>query len=98
MFYFIIYFINIHSQRDSKELLKIQRLASIAIAGAMRSSPSIALDAWLNMPPLHVQVIKEAGTTAFRLRIQGAVTVKAGLKGHLKIYEKFTDLMETQAI
>lgn len=40
-----------------KKLAKLQRLACISMTGAMKSTPSVALDALLNILPLH-QFIK----------------------------------------
>lgn len=49
-------------------LTHIQRLASRGTTSAMRTAPSIALDALLNWPPLHVMVQGVAAMTAHRLK------------------------------
>jgi hypothetical protein len=49
------------------ELQKVQRLAFLLTTGAMKSAPTIALEAMLDLPPLPVMVKKEAAQSAFRM-------------------------------
>jgi hypothetical protein len=81
-------------QRSAQlQLSRIQRFASIAITGAMSTTPTVALDAILDFPPLHVAIIKEAALTAFRFT--NYYQFKPGnFTGHLKIYEKFKDILQ----
>ena len=48
-------------------LQKIQRLACLLTTGAMKSAPTVALEAMLDLPPLPDVVIKEAAQTAIRM-------------------------------
>jgi hypothetical protein len=49
------------------ELQKVQRLACLLTTGTMKSAPTIALEAMLDLPPLPVMVKKEAAQSAFRM-------------------------------
>ncbi|XP_062710910.1 uncharacterized protein LOC134288974 [Aedes albopictus] len=70
------------------KLAKIQRLASIAVTGAMRSTPSKALDAILNLLPLHEYAQLEAEKELLRLeRVEKFVS--GDLEGHLSISQYF---------
>ena len=79
------------------ELTKVQRLACLATTGAMRTTPTIALEALLNLPPIHIYVQKEAAMTAFR--DANRLQLKPGnFKGHLEIFELFSNQMESNKI
>lgn len=71
-----------------KKLEKLQRLAAISITGAMRSTPSKALDAILNLLPLHLFVQLEAEKSALRLK-RTKQFFDGDLKGHLSILKDF---------
>lgn len=80
-----------------KELTKIQRLACLAVTGAMRSSPTTALATMLNLSPLNVVIKKEAALAAYRLLEQNKY--KPGdLTGHLKILEIFSEMMDLHKV
>ena len=49
------------------KLSHTQRLACRGIIGAMRTTPSIALETLLNLPPLHLEVKGAAATATYRL-------------------------------
>lgn len=65
-----------------KKLEKLQRLACMAMTGAMRSTPSKALEAVLYKLPLHQHVQMEAEKNALRLRRMNTF-LEANLSGHL---------------
>lgn len=50
-----------------KQLAKLQRLALLSITGAMKSTPTAALEALLNIEPLHIYVESMARATCLRL-------------------------------
>jgi ribonuclease HI len=50
-----------------KQLGSIQRLAELAITGCMKTTPSMALDAFLAIPPLHLRIESVARLTAIRM-------------------------------
>lgn len=80
-----------------KELAKVQRLASLCITGAMRSTPSVALDVLLNLPPLQFQIEKEAMNTAWK--VQQVEKYKPGdFTGHLSILERMSGFCDLNLI
>jgi ribonuclease HI len=85
-------------QRKTKETLsKVQRLAMSCITGCRRTTPTVALEILLDLPPLHTFIIKEAAKTSYRLYEE--INPKPGnYKGHLKIYEKFQNLVDRKLI
>ncbi|XP_062715575.1 uncharacterized protein LOC134291616 [Aedes albopictus] len=87
-----------------KKLGKIQRLAAVSTTGAMRSTPTNALDAMLNILPLHQYVQLEAEKAAIRLK-RTKVLYDGDIKGHLSVLKEIqvnplatvnNDWMETQ--
>ena len=50
------------------KLNKIQRLACVLTTGAIRTTPTAALEALLNLPPLHIFMKMEAQITNYKLR------------------------------
>ena len=51
------------------KLNKLQRLACILISGAMRSTPTVALEALLGLPPLHLCMKSEAKIINYKLNV-----------------------------
>ncbi|XP_050427717.1 uncharacterized protein LOC126837807 [Adelges cooleyi] len=77
-----------------KELSSIQRMACLAITGAMRTAPTVALEALLGLPPLHLEIKAHAKGTALRLHNSGDWTKSSELVEHGKILEgKSRELM-----
>lgn len=50
------------------KLQRLQRLACVATTGGMRTTPTAAMEAILDLPPLHLHVQQEAALSAVRLR------------------------------
>ncbi|XP_055632100.1 uncharacterized protein LOC129771961 [Toxorhynchites rutilus septentrionalis] len=71
-----------------EKLGKLQRLATISITGAIRSTPSKALDAMLNLLPLYLFVQLEAEKNALRLK-RTKQFFDGDLRGHLSILKEF---------
>ncbi|XP_062715525.1 uncharacterized protein LOC134291594 [Aedes albopictus] len=67
-----------------KKLEKLQRLATVCTTGAMRSTPTKALDAILNLLPLHQFIQLEADKSALRIK-QYKSLFDGDIKGHLSI-------------
>ncbi|XP_039762519.1 uncharacterized protein LOC120635572 [Pararge aegeria] len=59
--------------KTQNKLSSLQRSACLLITGAMSTTPGDALDALLNLPPLHLHVRKEAKACMYRLTSQGVV-------------------------
>jgi ribonuclease HI len=71
-------------QRAAQLLLqKIQRLACLSITGAMRTCPTAAMEALLDLMPLHIQIRKVAFSTA--IRILNRKSMLYGRTGHMRI-------------
>ena len=67
-----------------KKLEKLQGLVLRSIAGAMRSTPTIALDALFNILPLHQWIQLEAKREALKLNRDNSL-LEGNLVGHLSI-------------
>jgi hypothetical protein len=50
------------------ELSKLQRMACLGITGAMRTTPTAAMEVLIGFPPLHLQVEAESKIGYYRLR------------------------------
>lgn len=75
-------------QRTALQRLdKLQRIAIASITGAMRSSPSKALEALLNMLPLHQYIKLDAMKSALRIRRMKDL-FEGDLKNHLSILKE----------
>ena len=70
------------------KLAKLQRLATTSITGAMRSTPSAALDALLDLLPLHQFLQLEAKRSALKLKRTNTF-LEGNLIDHLKILKNF---------
>lgn len=69
------------------KLSKIQRLASLNMTGALRTTPTAALEAILNLTPLDLVVKARAVNSALRLCCQGLTPRNAF--GHMSILKEF---------
>jgi hypothetical protein len=78
-------------------LQKIQRLACLLTTGAMKSAPTKALEAMLELPPLPDTVKNEAAQSTVRLLDE--IKPKAGdMQRHLDIYRDFKEIVELQVL
>jgi hypothetical protein len=64
------------------ELQKVQRLACLLTTGAMKSAPTIALEAMLDLPPL------PSVQSAFRM-LDTYKPNTEDMQGHLRVYKVF---------
>jgi hypothetical protein len=69
-----------------------QRLACFLTTGAMKSAPTIALEAMLDLPPLPGMVKKEAAQLAFRM-LDTFKPNTEDMQGHLRVYKDFQEIM-----
>jgi hypothetical protein len=81
----------------SAEIQKVQRLACLLTTGAMKITPTIALAAKLDLPPLPAMVKKEAAFSAFRM-LDSFKPNTGDMQGHLRIYVDFQGVMELHAL
>lgn len=68
--------------KSQTDLSKFQRLLGIAATGAIRSTPSKALDVLLDLPPLHLYLENEAWKARRRLVLAGILCGKRSGRGH----------------
>ena len=76
----------------AKKLERVQRAALIGISGALRTTPTIALNAILNIAPVDIAGRCIAARCAIRLREAGLV--KRSEQGHAAILSSFTCIPE----
>ena len=69
-----------------KQLAKIQRLALISITGVMKTTPTAALEALLNIEPLHIYCESIAKATCIRL-YQSSLLIKSNF-GHADLWNR----------
>jgi hypothetical protein len=78
-------------------LQKLQRLACLLNTGAMKSAPTTALEAMLDLPSLPDTKKREVAQSAFRMLDE--IKPKAGdMQGDLEIYRDFKENMELQVL
>ncbi|XP_054281228.1 uncharacterized protein LOC128998898 [Macrosteles quadrilineatus] len=70
-----------------KRLQKIQRVACLSITGAMRGTPTAALEVVLNLPPLDIIVKGEARMAAYRMACSGNWKYNASSE-HTRVVDK----------
>jgi ribonuclease HI len=64
------------------ELSKLQRVACLGITGAIKTTPTAAMEVLLGLPPLHLQVEPEAMIGSYRLRCNEQWKPKSEGLGH----------------
>lgn len=65
-----------------QQLSKLQRMACIAISGAIRTTPSAALEVLLDLPPVHLFIEKEATMSIQRMGTVGLLSQRANAVNH----------------
>ena len=68
----------------------IQRMICLGVTGAMRTTPTAAIEVALQLPPLHLYVEEVAARTAIRLRSNGLWNTKGELTKHAAILREVT--------
>jgi hypothetical protein len=63
----------------------------------MKSAPTIAMEAMLDLPSLPAMVKKEAAQSAFRM-LDSFKPNTGDMQGHLKIYEDFQGVMDLHGL
>ena len=74
--------LNVINSRN--KLSKVQRLACLSVTGAMRTTPTAAMEVLLNLPPLHIYVEGEARVGRYRLQCGGMWDSSSCDYGHQK--------------
>lgn len=70
------------------KLQKVQRTACLAITGAIRTTPTAALEVLSGLTPLDLYLEGVAGTASLRLDRSGLWKTRMGLKGHGQALER----------
>jgi hypothetical protein len=81
-------------QRTTKaQLGKIQRMGCLAtsITGTMKSTPTAAMEALLNLNPLDLLIVTEARVTLYRLHLPKQPAVSETEAGLLSIWKNVSD-------
>jgi hypothetical protein len=79
-------------QKTTKiHLGRIQRMACLAITGAMKSTPTAAMDVLLNLTPLDLLITAEVRTALYRLHILKQPTVTKTVSGLLTTWKNVGD-------
>ncbi|XP_052744146.1 uncharacterized protein LOC128199286 [Bicyclus anynana] len=76
---------------NSKELTKVQRLASLMISGAIRTTPSAALEVLLGLYPLDLRAKKNALEQWYRMKVSKQWKGNFMDKGHTDIDKVYGD-------
>jgi hypothetical protein len=80
-------------QKSTKiQLCRIQRMACLAIIGAMRSTPTAAMEVCLNLTPLDLLIMAKARMALYRLQIFKQLNVPRTVSGLLTIWKNVGDL------
>ena len=77
------------------KLNHLQRMACMGITGAMRTTPTLAMETLLNLAPLYVEVEVHARATLYRLRNLNMWHDRGNLSGHRQLW---TSLRESDII
>jgi hypothetical protein len=79
-------------QKTTKiQLGRIQRMACLAVTGAMKSTPTAAMEALLNLTPLDLLIMAEVRTALYRLHILKQPGVPKSVAGLLSIWKNVGD-------
>jgi hypothetical protein len=81
-----IWWPKIKLKASQAELSKLQSKACLGITGAMRTAPTVAMEALLGLPPLHLQVEAEARVGNYRLRCNDQWKPKSEGFGHAHMF------------
>ena len=77
-------------ERTATHLGHIQRMICLGVTGAMRTTPTAAIEAALHLPPLHLYVEEVAVRTALRLRSNSLWNNKGEITKHAAILGEVT--------
>jgi hypothetical protein len=75
----------------SKQSPRIQRMASLAITGAMKTNPTAAMEVLLDLTPLDLLIMAGARMALYRLHILKQPAVPKSIAGLLSIWKNVSD-------
>lgn len=72
---------------EQRNLAQLQRVVCIGITGAIRSTPTAALEILLDLPPLHLYIEAEATKACLRMQRNGSLVPRYTTPGHVKLLD-----------
>jgi ribonuclease HI len=84
----LIWWHKCNTESIKKTLGQVQRLACLAITGAMRTTPTAAMEAILSLPPLEIFIKEVASSSCYRLIQQQAWNTKGNQLGYKNILSR----------
>lgn len=75
-----------------KQLNRVQRLACVMVTGAMKNTPTAALEVLLNLPPLHIFLMGEAMAACYRMIHANQWSPRADNVGHAMIRSRMDSM------
>ncbi|CAH2226643.1 jg11830 [Pararge aegeria aegeria] len=76
---------------NSKELTKVQRMATLMISGALRTTPAAALEIPLGLCPLDLETNKKTLAQWYRIKMSKQSKSSFMNKGHAAIDQMYVD-------
>ena len=65
----LVWWLKVIQKTTKTQLCRIQRMACLAITGAMKSTPTAAMEVLLNLTPLNLLIMAEARMALYRLHM-----------------------------
>jgi hypothetical protein len=94
----VVWWPKVKEKTTKIQLGRIQRMACLAITGAMKSTPTAAMEVLLNLTPLDLLITAEARMALYRLHILKQPTVPKTVSGWLTIWKNVGDpLLDAQS-
>ncbi|XP_044262788.1 uncharacterized protein LOC123010152 [Tribolium madens] len=89
----VVWWPRVRQKNETKRIGHLQRLICLAITGAMRSTPTAAIEVALCIPPLDMFVEEAALEAAIRLRAAGQWNMKGRAARHTRILTEASERM-----
>lgn len=86
----IVWWPRVRQRTTASRLEHVQRLACLCATGAMKTTPTAAMEAILCITPLNLFIEEAALRTALRLESVGLWHIKGGITRHARILEEAT--------
>lgn len=83
----VIWWTKVSQKTIKKRLDRVQRLACVGITGAIRTTPTSAMEVLLGMLPLDLEIKKTAAITALRMLRNATWHESTALHGHARILD-----------
>jgi hypothetical protein len=87
----LVWWPKVKQKSTKNQLGRIQRMACLAITGAMKSTPTAAMEVLLNLPLLDILIMAEARMALYRLHMLEQPSVPRTVTGLLDIWRNVGD-------